>query len=239
MAVVSEPLSYQNNGNSYEGCLYLNESKAAPGILVCHAWAGRSEFEDNRARDLAQAGYTALSIDLYGVGVRGTNKEECSQLIAPFMADRSLLLSHMRIWLKLLKEHPAADAQNTAVIGYCFGGLCALDLARSGTDLQGAVSFHGLLGTPEPQTDADNRITARVLALHGWNDPMVTPQQVLAFSEEMSAAGADWQLHAYGNTVHAFSNPRANDPDLGTVYNAVADRRSWQSAQQFLAEVLA
>lgn len=239
MAAVSEPLSYQNSGNSYEGCLFLNESKTAPGILVCHAWAGRSEFEDNRARDLAQAGYTALSVDLYGVGVRGTNKEECSQLIAPFMADRSLLLSHIRTWLKLLKEHAAVVEQKTAVIGYCFGGLCALDLARSGTDLQGAVSFHGLLGAPEPQNNVDNRIAARILALHGWDDPMATPEHVLAFSKEMSAAGADWQLHAYGNTVHAFTNPKANDPEFGTVYNAAADRRSWQSALQFLAEVLA
>jgi dienelactone hydrolase len=239
MAVVSEPLSYQNDGNPYEGCLFLNNSETAPGILVCHAWAGRSEFEDNRARDLAQQGYTVLAIDLYGVGVRGTSKEECSQLIAPFMADRSLLLSHMRTWLELLENHPAVDTQKTAVIGYCFGGLCALDLARSGADLRGAVSFHGLLGAPALQNDVDHYIAARILALHGWDDPMVTPQQVFAFSEEMSAAGADWQLHAYGNTVHAFTNPKANDPGFGTVYNAVADRRSWQSTLQFFAEVLA
>lgn len=239
MAVISEPLSYQSNGNLYEGCLYLNESRSAPGILVCHAWSGRSDFEDNRARDLAEQGYTALAIDLYGVGVRGTNKETCAQLMAPFMADRSLLQAQMRDWLKLLEDHMAVDAQKTAAMGFCFGGLCALDLARSGCDLQGAVSFHGLLGAPVRQDEVNHRIAARVLAMHGWDDPMATPQQVLAFSEEMSAAGADWQLHAYGNTMHAFTNPKANDPEFGTVYNADADRRSWQSALQFFAEVLA
>jgi dienelactone hydrolase len=145
----------------------------------------------------------------------------------------------MLSWLDLLKQHAAVDASKTAVMGYCFGGLCALDLARTGTDLQGAVSFHGLLDRPTPSLDVNYRIPARVLALHGWDDPMAPAQQVLDFTEEMTTAGADWQLHAYGNTVHAFTNPKANDPDFGTVYHAAADRRSWQSTLQFFAEVLA
>jgi dienelactone hydrolase len=122
-----------------------------------------------------------------------------------------------------------------AAIGFCFGGLCVLDIARTGEELAGVVSFHGLLGAPG--NTASNTINARILVLHGWDDPMAPPDHVVELSEELSAMGADWQLHAYGNTMHAFTNPDANDKAMGTVYNAAADRRSWIAMQNFLDEL--
>ncbi len=128
------------------------------------------------------------------------------------------------------------QAGRLAAIGYCFGGLCVLDLARSGASVSGVVSLHGLF------TAADNlpepRVTARVLCLHGYDDPMVPPEALLDLATEMTDAGADWQVHAYGHTVHAFTNPAANDVERGTVYSERADRRSWQAVTNFLAEVL-
>ena len=125
-------------------------------------------------------------------------------------------------------------AVHITAIGFCFGGLCALDVARSNADAAGVVSFHGLLNAPGNTAD---EIKPKVLALHGWDDPMATPDDVKAFGEEMTKAKADWQLHAYGGTMHAFTNPQANDPDFGTVYDADADRRSWQAMQNFLTEL--
>ena len=127
------------------------------------------------------------------------------------------------------------DQSRAAIIGYCFGGLCSLDLARTGADIRGAVPFHGLLGAPGNQ--ADTKITAKILALHGWSDPMATPENVIDFGKEMDSKGANWQLHAYGDTGHAFTNKDANDKASGMAYSADADRRSWRAMQNFLEEV--
>jgi dienelactone hydrolase len=129
------------------------------------------------------------------------------------------------------------DDSKIAAMGFCFGGLCVLDLARTGVDIKGVVSFHGLLGALA--NAKGNKIKAKILALHGRDDPMGLPEQVLAFQEEMTLAGADWQFVTYGHTVHAFTNPVANDPGFGTVYQADADRRSWQAMQNFFAEIFA
>jgi dienelactone hydrolase len=122
-----------------------------------------------------------------------------------------------------------------AAIGFCFGGLCVLDLARTGEDLAGIVSFHGLFGSPG--NTAGNTIRAKILVCHGWDDPMATPDQVLGLAEELTGQGADWQMHAYGKTMHAFTNPEANDPGFGTVYSERADRRSWAAMTNFLNEI--
>jgi dienelactone hydrolase len=129
---------------------------------------------------------------------------------------------------------PWVDDSRIAAIGFCFGGLCSLDLARAGADLKGVVSFHGLLGALD---DNSHPIKAKILALHGHDDPMVPVEQVIAFEKEMTKAGADWQLHTFGNTQHAFTNPLANNPDFGTVYQPEADKRSWILMENFLAEI--
>jgi len=210
-------------------------SKPAPGVLVSHAWRGRSEFENGKAEKLAELGYVGFALDLYGKDVLGSNPEENSALMQPFLDDRELLQRRMHVALAEIRKQNTVDADKIAAIGFCFGGLCVLDLARTGADVAGVVSFHGLFGSPD--NTGGNAISARVLALHGWDDPMATPEQVAALANEMTAMDADWQLHAYGNTRHAFTNPEAQDPDHGLQYDENADRRSWQSMQNFLAEL--
>ena len=207
-----------------------------PGVLVAPTWAGRNEFACDKARALAELGYVGFALDLYGDGRVGEGPAACSALMAPFMADRALLQGRMLAAFEALRQQPEVDPGRIGAIGFCFGGLCVLDLARSGADAAAVVSFHGLL-SPPPDA-GPSPVQARVLVLHGYDDPMAPPDHLLALADEFSAAGADWQFHAYGGTQHAFTNPMANDPAMGTVYNPVADRRSWQSMTNFLAEVL-
>jgi dienelactone hydrolase len=230
-------IEYRDGDRVLEGRLAWDDAveEPRPGILVSHAWSGRSAFEDGKADALAGLGYVAFALDLYGKGMRGTNPEENAALMQPFLQDRAALQQRLLESLQTLRAQPEVDAGNVAAIGFCFGGLCVLDIARTGADLAGVVSFHGLLSSPG--NTAGNRARARVLALHGWNDPMATPEAVLALARELTALGADWQLHAYGNTQHAFTNPAANDRERGTVYDEVADRRSWQAMINFLEEL--
>lgn len=224
---------YAIDGKTYEAFVAHN-GKPAPGVLVFHAWAGRSDFENNKASALAGLGYTGVACDLYGKGVLGTSTEENQALMTPLASDRAMLQKRLADNIAMAKSLPEVDGDNLAAIGFCFGGLCVLDMARSGGDVKGVVSFHGLLGSPGNTKD---KINAKVLALHGWDDPMAPPSDVEAFGAEMNKAQADWQLHAYGGTMHAFTNPAANDPDFGTVYEPNADRRSWAAMANFLSEL--
>jgi dienelactone hydrolase len=230
-------IDYQDGDAVLEGRLVWDNSFPGPrpGVLVAHAWGGRSDYEDGKADGLARLGYTAFAIDLYGKGVRGSSPEENGALMQPFLDDRAMLQKRLLVSLATLREQAEVEAGRTAAIGFCFGGLSVLDIARTGEDIAGVVSIHGLLGAPG--NTMVNTIKAKVLALHGWDDPMATPEDVNSLAAEMSAVGADWQLHAYGNTMHAFTNPAANNREMGTVYDATADRRSWQALSNFLDEV--
>lgn len=238
MTIQIRPIEYHHGDVVLEAFLAWDgaHSSPRPAVMVSHAWGGRDAFACDKARALAELGYVGFALDMYGKGVLGTGVEENSRLMSPFMTDRALLQGRMLAALDAARIQPEVDPARVAAIGFCFGGLCVLDLARSGADVRGVVSFHGLLSPPEYAGSA--AIRAKVLALHGWDDPMATPEQVLAFTREMSEAGVDWQIHAYGGTVHAFTNPLANDPAFGTVYKATADRRSWASMRDFLEEVL-
>ena len=237
MSIQTRHVEYADGDTILEGLLAWDDAVEGPrpGVMVSHAWAGRGELEDGKARALAELGYTGFAANLYGKGVRGNSPEENTALMQPFLDDRAMLQARMRLSLDTMREQAEVDDRQVAAIGFCFGGLCVLDLARSGEDLAGVVSFHGLFGAPG--NTAGTPISARVLALHGWDDPMATPDQVLALAGELTAQGADWQLHAYGNTMHAFTNPVANDPDFGTVYSPAADRRSWAAMTGFLEEL--
>ncbi len=239
MAVQNRTVEYRDGDVVLEGMLAWDDAQsgARPGVLIAHAWGGRSDFEDGKARDLAELGYAALALDLYGKGVRGSNPEENAALMQPFLDDRAMLQQRLLVSLETLRAQDEVDAGEVAAIGFCFGGLCVMDIARTGEDLAGVVSFHGLFAPPG--NTQGNTIRARVLALHGWDDPMATPDDALALGKELTSMGADWQLQAYGNTMHAFTNPAANDRDMGTVYDATADRRSWTAMQNFLAEIFA
>ena len=236
MTILTRTVEYKDGDAEFEAYMAWEEGNdPKPGVLVSHAWGGRSDFEDGKADRLAELGYVGLAIDLYGKGRRGSNKEENAALMQPLLDDRALLQRRMSLAVDQLRKQKEVDAARIAAMGFCFGGLCVLDLARTGADVCGVASFHGLFGKPG-NTDG-NRIQAKVLVMHGWDDPMATPDQVVTLTEELSEMGADWQMHAYGKTVHAFTNPAAADPDFGTVYRADADRRSWNALQLFLAEI--
>lgn len=211
----------------------INEKK--PAVLVCHDWSGKNDFACAKADHLAELGYVGFAVDMFGKGVKGETKEEKSALIQPFMQDRGKLQKRILAAFNCVKELEQVDKTRIGVIGFCFGGLCALDLARSGADIKGAVSFHGLLHAPE--NIASHKIQAKILALHGYDDPMVTPDKITNFANEMTHANVDWQFNIYGHTMHAFTNPKANDPDFGTVYNENADHRSWIAMKEFFKEI--
>lgn len=208
----------------------------APAVLIVHQWAGRGEGEHKTAERLAELGYVGIAIDMFGKDVKGDPSGDNSHLIGPFLSDRAALLQRVRAAVTFAATLERVDATRIAAIGYCFGGLCVLDLARGGADgVLGVVSLHGMLdghGLDQP-----GLIAAKVLVEHGWRDPMAAPDKVLAFAEEMGARDADWQLHAHGRAMHAFTNPHAAAPEKGMAYDADADRRSWESVTAFLAEL--
>jgi len=237
MAVHSRLIEYQCGDALLEGRLFWDDSLVGPQpvVAVAHTWAGRGAFEEARAQSLAEAGYVACAIDLYGKGIRGGTPEENAALMTPLMEDRATLQARIAAAIDVLRELDEVDAHKVAAIGFCFGGLAVLDLARSGSDVLGVVSFHGLF-TPAENLPTPS-ITAKVLCLHGYDDPMAEPEAMNALASELSSAGADWQIHAYGNTLHAFTNPEANAPEMGVAYNAASDRRSSQALQNFLDEI--
>ena len=237
MTIQTQTIDYTHDDAVFEGCLVWDDeiSTARPGVIVSHAWGGLGAFEQSRAAELAKLGYAAFALDLYGKGIRGSSPDENAGLMQPLLDDRPLLQSRMTRAVEIAGEQNIVDASRLAAIGYCFGGLCVLDLARTGAAVHGVVSFHGLFNPPG--NTEGNSIRAKVLALHGWDDPMVPPERVLALATELTEAGADWQIHGYGQTLHAFTNPGAQDPDNGTQYDEAADRRSWRAMTDFLAEL--
>ncbi len=209
-----------------------------PAVLVAHNWAGQGDPERGVADRLAAMGYVGIAVDVYGKGKRGGPGEDNSALMAPYMADRALLRDRLLAIVDAAAALPKVDPRRIVFAGYCFGGLCALDLARSGTDkVKGVVSLHGVYTPPNlgPQGD----IRTSVLVLHGWEDPMTPPADVLTLATELTDAGADWALHAYGHGMHAFTHPGLNMPERGVKYDEKADKRSWQAMINFVEEVIA
>lgn len=233
----SESISYQENDVTCRGHVVYpaNVSEKTPIVLVVHDWSGRNPFAEEKAAALAELGYIGFAIDLYGEGRMGSTNEEKMALMKPLAEDRSLLRARLIAAFEAAKELKHGNSHAIAAIGFCFGGLSVLDLARTGLPLKGVVSFHGLLGAPEGLSP--ERISAKVLALHGYNDPMAKPEAVMSFADEMTEAGADWQITMYGNTVHAFMNPLAHDEALGLVYSPKVAKRAWAASTAFLKEV--
>jgi dienelactone hydrolase len=237
MSIISNTINYLDGDVVLEGFFAYDSSITTrqPAVLVSHAWGGRDEFVMEKAKKIAELGYVAFALDMYGQGKNGKDRDENAALMQPFMEDRALLQRRITAALLAVKLLPWADDKKVAAIGFCFGGLCVLDLARTGVDIKGVVSFHGLLNAPDNLKNIP--IKAKVLVLHGNDDPMVPVADVIKLGQELTAAGTDWQIHSYGNTMHAFTNPLVNDPSFGTVYQATADKRSWQSMVNFFAEI--
>ena len=234
----TEAVEYKDGDTVLEGYLAYEESTKdiRPGVLVVHEWMGIGSYVKKRVEQLAQLGYTAFAADIYGKGIRPKNNEEAAQQAGIYKNNRPLMRRRALAGLEVLKNQPLIDKTRLAAIGYCFGGTTILELARSGADLAGVVSFHGGLDTPNPD-DAKN-IKAKVLVLHGGDDPYVPGAQVLAFQDEMRKAHVDWQMITYGGAVHGFTNPGAgNDPAKGAAYNEKADKLSWEAMKQFFNEI--
>ncbi|AKG24718.1 dienelactone hydrolase family protein [Calothrix sp. 336/3] len=237
-AIQTKTIEYKHGNTILQGYLaYDNAIKGKrPGVLVVHEWNGLQSYAKKRAEQLAKLGYVAFAVDMYGKGIRPQNPEESGKQATIYRKDRKLMRDRVTAGLQVLQKNPLTDVKRVAAIGYCFGGGTVLELARSGANIAGVVSFHGNLDTPNPK-DASN-IKAKVLVLHGANDTYVPQEQVQGFEKEMKDAKVDWQLISYGNTVHSFTNPEAgNDPSKGVAFNQSSDKRSWQAMKQFFAEI--
>ncbi len=206
-----------------------------PAVLLFPNFLGLDHVDDENAERVVALGYTAFGCDLYGKGKRAASREEGAALMTPLRDDRPLLQARMTHLLEVARQQPEVDPAQVAAIGFCFGGLCVLDLARTGADLRGVASFHGLF-VPPPNLP-EPRIGARVAVYHGWEDALVPPEHVTALAQELTTAGCDWQIHCYGGAVHGFTHARP--PEQGIPFNALADKRSWRSAAEFLAECFA
>ena len=233
-----EFLEYTVNGDVFEGYVAFDRSSKdkRPAILLAHAWDGQNEHIRAMAREYAERGYIALALDAYGKGVRGDVDGDNSHLMNPLLENRALLRDRMIGALNVLRNHKYADTERVAAIGFCFGGLCVLDLARTGTtDVNGVISIHALLGAPNLPAQP---IRTKVLILHGWEDPMAPQQDVLDVSKELTEAGADWHFTAFGHAMHAFTHEGANKPEQGILYNEPAARRTKTATDLFLSEIL-
>lgn len=239
-AVKSEPVAYKQDTTALEGLLVYDPAGKgkSPGIVLVPDWMGMTDLARQYGERVAKLGYVVLVADIYGKNVRPKDMKEASAQSGLYKNDRPLMQARAKAALDQLLKSPRVDPARTAAMGFCFGGGVALELARSGADLDGVVSFHGNLDTPHPE-QAKN-IKAKVLVLHGADDPFVTQDQVKAFMDEMRAAKTDWNLVQYGNAVHGFTNPNAgNDNSKGMAYNAEASDRAFLSMQDFYKEIFA
>jgi dienelactone hydrolase len=236
--IVTKDVVYKDGDTTLEGFLAYDDSMKGPrpGVLVVHAWMGLGEQVKRRCRMLAEMGYVAFAADVYGKGVRPSTRGEAAKLAGGYKADRPLLRRRVRVALEQLAEKPRVDPGKLAAIGYCFGGTAVLELARSGADVRGTVSFHGGLDSLHPE-DARN-IKGRVLVLHGADDPTISAADEAAFRDELRKAAVDWEMVYYGGAVHSFTDPYAgHDNSKGAAYNARADEWSWRAMRTFLQDL--
>lgn len=237
-AIHTETIDYQLGGTTLEGLLAYDDSWQGkrPGILIVHQWQGITAYEEMRAKMLARMGYVAFCADVYGKGIRPKTVQEAGAQAGKLKSDRALLRARVNAGLDELKRNPYVDPNRLAAIGYCFGGTAAIELARSGAKLNGVVSFHGGLDSPNPAVGKN--IKCKLLILAGADDPFEKPEDLAAFEKEMRDSKVDWQIVFYGGAVHAFTQSDVDKLNLpGAKYNERADKRSWQAMKDFFAEM--
>jgi dienelactone hydrolase len=236
----TKAVSYSQGSTELEGWLaYPKKIEGKqPAVLLIHDWMGVADYAKSRTEQLAGLGYVVFAADIYGKTVRPDGPKAAAEQAGIYKTDRALFRQRLLAGLEELKKQPNVDPDRIAAIGYCFGGTGVLELARAGADVKGVVSFHGGLDSPTP-ADGKN-IKAKVLVLHGADDPFVKPEGIAAMIAEFNAAKVDWQMTSYSGAVHSFTQKAAGDDNSkGAAYNADADRRSWQAMRNFLTEVLA
>ena len=237
-ALRTKTVAYKDGDTALKGYLAYDAAVKGkrPGVLVLPEWWGVNDYVKHRADMLAQLGYVALVADVYGDGFNTTSPDEAGKHAAEFRTNRTLMRERVAAALDLLRVNELCDPKRMAAIGYCFGGTCVLELARSGADIAGVVSFHGGLSTPNP-ADAKN-IKCKVFVCHGGNDTFESTEEVAAFQKEMRDANVDWQLNIYGGAVHSFTNPDSGKFGIpGVGYNERADKRSWEAMRAFFGEI--
>ena len=235
--IVSKPVEYQHGGAALKGYLAYDDAKAGkrPGVLVVHEWWGLNDYVRSRVNQLAQMGYVAFALDMYGKDVWTTDPNKAKELMG-HLQGTPLLRERASAGLDILRKNQLVDPKRIAAIGYCFGGTTVLELAYAGADVAGVVSFHGGLTAPKPEDEG--RIKAKVLVLHGADDGFISADAISAFQEGMRKTGADWQMAYFGGTVHSFTNPGADKVGIkGIAYNPKADARSWNYMQVFFKEI--
>jgi len=240
MAIVRQTMVYDGPGGPFEGVIAWDEEVETPrpGVLVIPNILGQKEADTAKAEALAALGYVGFACDLFGQGRRKTRtSERQSEYMDELNADRGLLRDRLAASLRVLQDFGPVDAGRCAAIGFCFGGKAAIDMARAGMEVLGVVSFHGLYDRPDWTAVAP--IAAKLLVCHGWDDPLAPPDALVGLGQELTAAGADWQVHVYGGAGHAFTDVamKGREPRPGVTYNEAADRRSWAAMQGFLAEL--
>ncbi len=233
-----ETVEYKDGDQVLEGYLAYNESlsQKAPAVVVVHEWTGINNYIKMRCDQLAELGYVAFAADIYGKGIRPSNPQDAGKQATIYRNNRTLMRHRVQLAVDEVRKQKQTDPLKVAAIGYCFGGGCVLELARSGADVKGVVSFHGNLDTPNPD-DAKN-IKGRVLVCHGADDPFVTMDALSTFIGEMKKAKVNFEVGLYSGAVHSFSNPASgNDPSKGVAYNKEADERSWESMKNFFGRI--
>jgi dienelactone hydrolase len=237
-AIKVEIVEYRQGDTTLEGQLVYDDALKGPrpGVLIVHQWKGLTNYERKRAEMLAQLGYVAFCADIYGKGIRPTTTAEAGAQAGKYKQDRALLRARATAGLDAFRKQSMVDPKRIAAIGYCFGGTTVIELARSGADVAGVVSFHGGLDSPAPA--AGKNIKTKVLALHGADDPFVPAKDLDAFEQEMREAKVEWQLIKYGGAVHSFTDWDATGAMKGAQYDERADKRSWEDMKLFFSEVL-
>ncbi|MFZ5522873.1 MAG: dienelactone hydrolase family protein [Pseudomonadota bacterium] len=242
-AVHGKEVSYKAKGTTLKGYIAYDDAFKGkrPAVLVVHEWWGHNEYARKRARMLAELGYTALAVDMYGDGKQAHHPDEAGKFATEVSKNMPMAKARFEAGMKLLRKEKTVNAKKMAAIGYCFGGGVVLNMARQGEDLKGVVSFHGSLGTDSPAQPG--KIKARIVSFSGEADPMIGADSVAAFKKEMDHAGANYRVVTYPGAQHAFTNPEADELGqkfkMPLAYNAAADKDSWQQATVFLREVFA
>jgi dienelactone hydrolase len=232
-----DTITYSGDNITMNGYVVYSDTlkEKRPAVLVVHEWWGLNDYSKMRARQLADLGYVAMAVDMFGNGQTASNPDDAGKLAGPFYQNPQLAKTRLDAALNKLKTYPVVDTGKIAAIGYCYGGYVVLNAAKLGEDLKGVVSFHGNLGGARPDK---NLLKAKVLALHGDADPIVKPEEVAQFRRQMDSIGADYKFKSYPGAKHAFTNPAADSVEnkfhIGVGYNADADKQSWEEMKEFL-----
>ena len=234
MPIKTQPLEYQDGSQTCIGYMAWDDGVTGtqPAVLVNHAWGGLDDFAKDKARGLAALGYVGIALDNYGDGDTPETVDDKMARMNPLVENREKLRDRLIAGYDAAATLPIVDETAMAAMGFCFGGLCTLDMARAGLDLRAAISFHGLLDAPDLPTQD---IKAEVLVCHGWNDPMSDPADVVKLGEELGKADCNWTLMGFGRTKHAFMVPDADNDELGLKYNEHAATQAWMATQDLLS----